>query len=113
MMDTRARAEEIMNGRLKHGADYTDDKSLLGDYTTVEEINACTTCQACVMACPVNINPLSVILQMRRYRVMEDAQAPASWNAMFSNVENNMAPWKFSPSDRFNWADQVNEPLKQ
>lgn len=111
MMDTRWRAEEIMNGKQKNGADYTDDKSLLGDYTTVEEINACTTCQACVNACPVNINPLNIILQMRRYKVMEDAQSPASWNAMFSNVENNMAPWKFSPSDRFNWADQVNEPL--
>ncbi|XWW48060.1 (Fe-S)-binding protein [Fibrella sp. USSR17] len=113
MMDTRWRAEEIMNGKQKNGADYTDDKSLLGDYTTVEEINACTTCQACVNACPVNINPLNIILQMRRFKVMEDAQAPASWNAMFSNVENNQAPWKFSPSDRFNWAEQVNEPLKK
>jgi len=113
MMDTRWRAEEIMTGKQKNGADYTDDKSLLGDYTTVEEINACTTCQACVNACPININPLNIILQMRRYKVMEDAQSPASWNAMFSNVENNQAPWKFSPSDRFNWAEQVNEPLKK
>lgn len=109
MMDTRWRAEEITTNRQKHGNDYDDGKSLLGDYTTVEEINACTTCQACINACPVNINPLNIILQMRRFKVMEDAQAPASWNAMFSNVENNMAPWKFSPSDRFNWADQVNE----
>ena len=111
MMDTRWRAEEIMNGKQKNGADYMDGKSLLGDYTTVEEINACTTCQACINACPININPMNIILQMRRYKVMEDAQAPASWNAMFSNVENNMAPWKFSPADRFNWADEVNEPL--
>lgn len=109
MMDTRWRAEEITTNRQKHGNDYDDGKSLLGDYTTVEEINACTTCQACVNACPININPLNIILQMRRFKVMEDAQAPASWNAMFSNVENNMAPWKFSPSDRFNWADQINE----
>ncbi len=109
MMDTRWRAEEITTNRQKHGNDYDDGKSLLGDYTTVEEINACTTCQACVTACPININPLNIILQMRRFKVMEDAQAPASWNAMFSNVENNMAPWKFSPSDRFNWAEQVNE----
>ncbi|CCG98240.1 protein of unknown function DUF224 cysteine-rich region domain protein [Fibrella aestuarina BUZ 2] len=113
MMDTRWRAEEIINNRQQHGADYDDGKSLLGDYTTVEEINACTTCQACVNACPVNINPLNIILQMRRFKVMEDAQAPASWNAMFSNVENNMAPWKFSPSDRFNWAAQVNEPVSK
>lgn len=113
MMDTRARAEEIVMNRQQHGADHDDGKALLGDYTTVEEINACTTCQACVNACPVNINPLSIILQMRRFKVMEDAQAPASWNAMFSNVENNMAPWKFSPSDRFNWAEQVNEPISK
>ncbi|CCH56532.1 protein of unknown function DUF224 cysteine-rich region domain protein [Fibrisoma limi BUZ 3] len=111
MMDTRDRMEDIQRGWKEHGSDYKDDKSLLGDYITVEEINACTTCQACVMACPVNINPLDIILQLRRYRVMEEAQAPASWNAMFSNIENNMAPWKFSPSDRFNWAEQVNEPV--
>lgn len=109
MMDTRDRMEDIQRGWQVHGNDYKDDKSLLGDYITAEELNACTTCQACVMACPVNINPLDIILQLRRYRVMEESQAPASWNAMFSNIENNMAPWKFSPSDRFNWAEQVNE----
>jgi heterodisulfide reductase subunit C len=108
MMDTRWRAEEIITNRQQHGPDHNDGKALLGDYTTVEEINACTTCQACVNACPVNINPLSIILQLRRYKVMEEAQAPGSWNAMFSNVENNQAPWKFAPSDRFNWAEQVN-----
>ncbi|RIV27890.1 4Fe-4S dicluster domain-containing protein [Fibrisoma montanum] len=111
MMDTRDRLEDIQRGWKEHGNDHKDDKSLLGDYITVEEINACTTCQACVTACPVNINPLDIILQLRRYRVMEEAQAPGSWNAMFSNIENNMAPWKFSPSDRFNWAEQVNEPV--
>jgi ferredoxin len=109
MMDTRDRLEDIRRGWQANGDDYKDDKSLLGDYITAEEINACTTCQACINACPININPLDIILQLRRYRVMEESQAPASWNAMFSNIENNMAPWKFSPSDRFNWADQVND----
>ncbi|QJW92039.1 4Fe-4S dicluster domain-containing protein [Spirosoma taeanense] len=109
MMDTRDRMEDIQRGWQTQGNDFKDDKSLLGDYITAEELNACTTCQACINACPVNINPLDIILQLRRYRVMEESQAPASWNAMFSNIENNMAPWKFSPSDRFNWADQVNE----
>ncbi|MVM32417.1 4Fe-4S dicluster domain-containing protein [Spirosoma sp. HMF4905] len=109
MMDTRDRLEEIQQGWKANGYDYKDDKSLLNDYITAEELNACTTCQACVNACPININPLDIILQLRRYRVMEESDAPASWNAMFSNIENNMAPWKFSPSDRFNWADQVNE----
>jgi heterodisulfide reductase subunit C len=109
MMDTRDRLEEIQQGWKTNGPDYRDDKSLLNDYITAEELNACTTCQACVNACPININPLDIILQLRRYRVMEESQAPASWNAMFSNIENNMAPWKFSPSDRFNWADQVND----
>ncbi|QMW02177.1 4Fe-4S dicluster domain-containing protein [Spirosoma foliorum] len=109
MMDTRDRLEEIQDGWKTNGFDYKDDKSLLNDYITAEELNACTTCQACVNACPININPLDIILQLRRYRVMEESDAPASWNAMFSNIENNMAPWKFSPSDRFNWADQVND----
>ena len=109
MMDTRDRLEEIQHGWQTNGNDYRDNKSLLGDYITAEELNACTTCQACVNACPININPLDIILQLRRYRVMEESEAPASWNAMFSNIENNMAPWKFSPGDRFNWADQVNE----
>lgn len=109
MMDTRDRLEEIQRGWKTKGDEYRDDKSLLNDYITAEELNACTTCQACINACPININPLDIILQLRRYRVMEESQAPASWNAMFSNIENNMAPWKFSPSDRFNWAEQVNE----
>lgn len=109
MMDTRDRLEEIQQGWQTNGNDYRDEKSLLDDYITAEELNACTTCQACVNACPININPLDIILQLRRYRVMEESQAPASWNAMFSNIENNMAPWKFSPGDRFNWAEQVNQ----
>ncbi|MGV3559985.1 4Fe-4S dicluster domain-containing protein [Larkinella arboricola] len=109
MMDTRDRLEDIQRGWQTNGPDFDDGKALLGDYITAEEINACTTCQACVQECPVNINPLEIIVQLRRYKIMEEAQAPASWNAMFSNVENNMAPWKFSPGDRFNWAEQVNQ----
>ncbi|MFD1142498.1 4Fe-4S dicluster domain-containing protein [Larkinella insperata] len=109
MMDTRDRLEDIQRGWQTNGPDFDDGKTLLGDYITAEEINACTTCQACVQECPVNINPLEIIVQLRRYKIMEEAQAPASWNAMFSNVENNMAPWKFSPGDRFNWAEQVNQ----
>lgn len=104
MMDTRDRMEEI--GKMKdEGKDPSaDSKSLFGDYITSEELLACTTCNACVEACPINIDPLDIILQLRRYRVMEEAKAPDSWNAMFSNMENNQAPWKFPPSDRFNWA---------
>ncbi|WP_258103151.1 (Fe-S)-binding protein [Marinoscillum sp. MHG1-6] len=103
MMDTRDRAEEV-----GANAGSTDDgKSLLGDYITKEEINACTTCNACVEACPVNISPVEIILQLRRYVAMEESGAPASWNSMFSNVETNFAPWKFAPTDRFKWADEM------
>ncbi|MCU0324084.1 MAG: (Fe-S)-binding protein [Spirosomaceae bacterium] len=107
MMDTRDRLEDIQQGWLKNGMDYMDEKSLLGDYISEEEILACTTCNACVVECPVNISPLDIILQLRRYKVMEESQAPASWNMMFSNLENNMAPWKFPIDDRFNWAEGV------
>lgn len=104
MMDTRDRMEEIGRGIDKNGADFKDEKTLLNDYISQEELWACTTCNACVEACPVNINPLEIITEMRRYLVMEESQAPASLNAMFGNVENNGAPWKYSPSDRMNWA---------
>lgn len=107
MMDTRDRLEDIQKGWLKNGEDYDDGKTLLGDYILEEEILACTTCNACVQECPVNISPLDIIIELRRYKVMEESSAPASWNAMFSNSENNMAPWKFSPGDRFNWADNL------
>lgn len=107
MMDTRDRLEDIQKGWLKNGNEYMDDKTLLGDYISAEEISACTTCNACVQECPVLISPLDIILQLRRYKVMEEAQAPQSWNMMFQNLETNMAPWKFSPDARFNWVEGV------
>jgi heterodisulfide reductase subunit C len=105
MMDTRDRITEIGNNIDKQGKDYNDGKALLDDYVTREEIWACTTCNACVEACPVNINPLEIIMEMRRYIVMEESQAPASLNNMFGNIENNGAPWKYSAADRLNWKE--------
>lgn len=110
MMDTRNRAEEVMAGREKSGAEFNDGKQLLSnDYISEEEILACTTCNACIEACPVNINPVDIIVQLRRFRIMEEGKAPAAWNMAFSNVDNNFAPWKFSPADRFNWASKLTE----
>jgi heterodisulfide reductase subunit C len=107
MMDTRDRMEEVGNSLLKGGTGLNDGKSLLNDYITKEEINACTSCNACVEACPVLINPLEIILELRRYVAMEESGSPASWNSMFQNIETNFAPWKFSPSDRFNWSKRI------
>jgi heterodisulfide reductase subunit C len=106
MMDTRDRLVEVGNNIDKHGKDHIDDKTLLDNYITREELWACTTCNACVEACPVNINPLEIITEMRRYVVMEESQAPASLNNMFGNMENNGAPWKYSQADRLNWAEK-------
>lgn len=105
MMDTRDRMEEVGKNIDKHGTEYQDGKALLDDYITREEIWACTSCNACVEACPVNIDPLAIITELRRYAVMEESVAPSSINAMLGNVENNGAPWKYSPSDRFNWSE--------
>ena len=85
----------------------TDENTLLRGYVTPEELWACTTCNACVEACPVNIDPLSSIMDMRRFLVLEESAAPTALNAMFTNIENNGAPWAFSPSDRLNWADNL------
>jgi heterodisulfide reductase subunit C len=107
MMDTRDRMEDVRKNIKKNGEFKDDGKSLLHNYITDEELRACTTCQACVQECPVNISPLEIILTMRRYLVMEESNAPQEWNAMFSNIENNFAPWKFSPEDRNKWVEDV------
>ncbi len=105
MMDTRDRLEEVGRNINQNSSFKEDGKSLLHDYILVEELRACTTCNACVQECPVSISPLDIILQLRRYLVMEESNAPQEWNAMFSNVENNFAPWKFSPDQRDAWVE--------
>ena len=107
MMDTRDRMEDVRRNIKKNGTGSGDGKTLLHDYISVEELRACTTCNACVKECPVSISPLDIILQLRRYLVMEESNAPQEWNAMFSNVENNFAPWKFSPDDRDKWVSEM------
>lgn len=103
MMDTRDRLEEVGRNINTNKEFKEDGKTLLHDYITVEELRACTTCNACVEECPVSISPLDIILQLRRNLVMEESNAPQEWNQMFGNIENNMAPWKFSPDDRDGW----------
>lgn len=107
MMDTRDRMEEKGPNPGQNGLEKEDGKTLLHDYITVEELRACTTCNACVEACPVSINPLDIIVELRRSLVMEESNAPQEWNAMFGNVENNFAPWKLSPDDRDKWAGEI------
>ncbi|UMY67214.1 MULTISPECIES: (Fe-S)-binding protein [unclassified Flavobacterium] len=107
MMDTRDRLEEVgRNIDKNNGTFVPDGKTLLNDYITPEELWACTTCNACVEECPVNISPLSIIMDMRRYLVMEQSAAPMSLNAMMTNVENNAAPWQYSQMDRANWRNE-------
>lgn len=106
MMDTRDRMVELGEYKRKNGADAHDDKKLVHDYISEEELWACTSCNACVEACPVNIDPLAIIIDLRRYLVMEESKAPAELTGMFSNIENNGAPWQFSPSDRLKWKDE-------
>ncbi|WP_262248430.1 (Fe-S)-binding protein [Parapedobacter soli] len=103
MMDTRDRMVVVGDNIRKNKGFQEDGKSLIDDYITREEIWACTTCNACVEACPVNINPLEIIVELRRYTVMEESKAPASLNTMFGNVENNGAPWKYAQADRADW----------
>lgn len=106
MMDTRDRLTEVGDNIRKHGNDYSDGKSLLGDYISEEEIWACTSCNACVQECPVNIDPLSIIIDLRRYLVMEESKMPTELAGMLTNIENNGAPWQFSQNDRLNWANE-------
>lgn len=106
MMDTRDRLEEVGKGVAKNGKDFTDGKSLLRDYITEEELLACTSCNACTDACPVNNDPLSVIVDLRRYLIMEESKAPAEWTGFFTNIENNGAPWQFAQADRLNWKNE-------
>ena len=107
MMDTRDRMEEVEKNINKNREFKTDNKTLLHDYISVEELRACTTCNACVQECPVSISPLDIILELRRYLVMEESNSPQEWAGMFSNVENNFAPWKFSPDDRDKWVEEM------
>ena len=107
MMDTRDRMEEVgRNIDANKGVFVPDNKSLLNDYITTEELWACTSCNACVEECPVNISPLSIIMDMRRYLVMEQSAAPQSLNAMMTNIENNGAPWQYNQQDRLNWKNE-------
>ena len=108
MMDTRDRLEEVGRNIEKNKTFQDDGKSLIHDYITTEELRACTTCNACVESCPVGIEPLSIINQLRSYLIMEESNAPGEWNSMFSSIENNMAPWKFSPEERDKWAEEIN-----
>lgn len=107
MMDTRDRLEEVGKNMDKNAGKFVEDgKSLFGDYISGEEIWACTSCNACVQECPVNIDPLSIIMDLRRFQVMEQSAAPNELNMMMTNIENNAAPWQFSQMDRLNWANE-------
>ncbi|HDR89410.1 MAG TPA: 4Fe-4S dicluster domain-containing protein [Bacteroidetes bacterium] len=107
IMDVRARMKEKGPGLIRKGKDFDDARSLLRDYVTEEELWACTTCNACARECPVNINHPVLIVDMRRYLVMEEASGPAGLNAVFSNIENNGAPWQYSREDRMLWAEDL------
>ena len=107
MMDLRARMKEKGPVMVLNGRDYNDNRSLLRDYISEEELWACTTCNACAMECPVNISQPSLIVDMRRYLVLEEASAPGGLKAMFSNIENNGAPWQYSAEDRMLWAKDL------
>lgn len=104
MMDTRDRLEEVGRNIDQHGKDFRDDKNLF-NYILEEELLACTSCNACVDACPVNIDPLNIITEMRRYLVMEQSKMPGEWQMMMNKIETNGAPWQFAQSDRANWTE--------
>lgn len=107
MMDTRHRADELGAFKEKNGADSHDGKALINDWIVGEEIFACTSCNACVEECPISINPLSIINELKRYKAMEEAQGPAEWNGMYQGIETSFNPWKFPPTDRFNWVEKI------
>lgn len=107
MMDTRDRLQEVGKNIAANGSFVEDGKSLLNDYISVEELRACTTCNACVEECPISISPLDIIIELRRSLIMEDSNAPQEWNGMFTNIETNYAPWKLSPEDRDNWVAEM------
>ena len=109
MMKTRDRLEEVGKNITTNKEFKDDSKSLLHNYITVEELRACTSCNACVEACPVSISPLDIIVELRRNLIMEESNAPQEWNSTFSNIENNFAPWKFSPDERDKWAEELAE----
>jgi len=107
VMNYRQRMTEKMNGLLKEGKTYDDNKSLLSNYLSKEELWACTTCHACAQECPLNIDHPAIILELRRYLVMEESSAPTPINTMFSNTENNGAPWQYPPHERLKWAEDL------
>lgn len=107
MMKTRDRLEEVGSVINKEGEWKDDGKKLLNDHITTEELWACTTCNACVEACPIGIDPLSIIMDMRRYLVLENSAAPTDLNNALTNIENNGAPWPYNQMDRLNWADEL------
>jgi len=111
IMDVRARMKEKGPGLVKQGKDFDDQKALINDYISPEELWACTTCNACAQECPVNINHPSLIVDLRRYLVMEESAGPGELNATFTNIENNGAPWQFSPEDRMLWAEGFEVPI--
>lgn len=106
MMDTRDRLEEVGRNINKNGKFVDDGKKLLDDHISREEVLACTTCNACVEACPVLIDPLSIIVELRRFMVMEESSMPHEWQLMNNNIENNAAPWQYNQQDRLNWATE-------
>lgn len=106
MMDTRDRLEEVGKNIDTNNGTFVPDNKNLHSYISEEELWACNTCNACVESCPININPMEIIVEMRRYKVMEETKAPSSLNSMFNNLENNQAPWQFSPMDRANWVNE-------
>jgi ferredoxin len=107
MMATRDRMQDVRKNIKRNGSYVSDGKTLLHNYISTEELRACTSCNACVEECPVSISPLAIIFEMRRSLIMEESDAPAEWNAMFGNIENNFAPWKFSPGERAKWTEEL------